>query len=94
MFRGGKQYAAAITWEAAKVMAKYLALEDEDFADVLKVYDSIDARSLKANGTGSSFTPLGGDSKTQDGIRPHISIVDGSRAPDRSMLGKRSNPEP
>lgn len=85
---GANKYAqAAITWEAAKVMAKYLALEDEGFAEILKVYDSINTRSLKNIHNGSSFTPLGGDSKTQDGIRPHISIVDEfHEATDRKIL--------
>jgi phage terminase large subunit-like protein len=87
-FVGANKYAqAAITWEAAKVMAKYLALEDEDFADVLKVYDSINTRSLKNKSNGSFFSPLGGDSKTQDGIKPHISIIDEfHEAPDRKIL--------
>jgi len=67
---------ARFCWDAAKVMLKQMASENEYVSGNLKVYDSITTRSLINEQSSSFFKPISADAKTLDGVNPHLGIVD------------------
>ena len=67
---------ARFCWDAAKVMLKQLAQENEYIAANLKIYDSITTRGIQSDDTSSFFKPISADAKTLDGVNPHLGIVD------------------
>ena len=84
---GNKYEQSAICWGAGAVMAKLLALEDDEFAESCKIYDSINTRQIRNLTNESYFRPLAAESKTLDGLRPHFAIIDEyHEAPDDSVL--------
>lgn len=67
---------AKFCWDAAKVMLKQLAAENDYVGTGLKVYDSITTRSVINEHTSSFFKPIAADAKTLDGVNPHLGLVD------------------
>ena len=67
---------ARFCWDAAKVMLKQLAQENEYIANNLKIYDSITTRAIQNDHSASFFKPISADAKTLDGVNPHLGIVD------------------
>lgn len=67
---------AVICWNAAATMVKLLKEDSKKFARGLKLYDSKNYKEIKDLSDGSFFRPLASESKTQDGIRTHIGIID------------------
>jgi phage terminase large subunit-like protein len=66
---------AAICWNAAKEMAKFL---HQDFPDDFNptIHDSFNNRRMFDSDANNFFRPISSDSKTLDGIRPYFAIID------------------
>jgi phage terminase large subunit-like protein len=67
---------ARFCWDAAKVMLKQMAQENDYIGANLKIYDSITTRGIQNDSTSSFFKPISADAKTLDGVNPHLGIVD------------------
>jgi len=67
---------ALFCWQAGKTICKQLSADSKSFRDTLKVYDSINNRSILATDTDSFFKPIAADAKTLDGVNPHLAIID------------------
>lgn len=71
---GAKVYAAATKEDQAALvwgMAAEIGKQSADLSAVLKISDSVNNRLIIVPGTFAFFRPLGGDSKTADGLNPH-----------------------
>ncbi len=71
---GAKVYAAATKEDQAALvwgMGAEIAKQSPELSAVLKISDSVNNRLIIVPGTFAFFRPLGGDSKTADGLNPH-----------------------
>lgn len=72
---GAQVYAAATKEEQARIVhdaAKNIVLQDKDLSQFFTVL----AKSITCPTMGSTFKPLGANSKTQDGFNAHGAIID------------------
>ena len=67
---------ALFCWSAGKTICKQLAADSESFAQDLKIYDSINNRDIRNLADDSFYRPIAADSKTLDGVNPHLAEID------------------
>ena len=82
---------ASICWDSAAAMAKFLIDDFDEIAETTKLYQSFNNKRIihqDDNGiTESFFRPTASDSKTLDGLRSYIAIIDEfHEAKDESVL--------
>jgi phage terminase large subunit-like protein len=67
---------AEFSWKAGAVMCKQLMSDDEDFASICTVHDSVNNRIIKDLDTGSFFKTIAAENRTLDGVNPHFALID------------------
>lgn len=67
---------AYICWNSARVMAKFLSQDSPAFASLIDIHGARNNSNIKSGPQNSFFKPIGADSKTLDGVRPHGGIID------------------
>lgn len=67
---------ALFCWDAARVICKQLAADSESFAQQLQLYNSFNNKNIINTAEDSFFKPIASDSKTLDGVNPHLAEID------------------
>ena len=67
---------AKFSWEAGMKILKRLRRESEEINGKLRIYDSTNNRNVVNSETDSFFKPISADSRTLDGVNPHLAIID------------------
>lgn len=96
---GAEVYSAAnkfdqayICWNSARVMANFLSKDSPGFASMVQIHGARNNSNIFSPQLNSFFKPVGGDSKTLDGLRPHAAIIDEyHEAKDDSILRNLSS---
>ena len=96
---GAEVYSAAnkydqayICWNSARVMAEFLRKDSPGFRSMVDIHGARNNSNIFSKKLNSFFKPVGGDSKTLDGLRPHGAIIDEfHEAKDDSILRNLSS---
>ncbi|MEL7248404.1 MAG: terminase TerL endonuclease subunit, partial [Bacteroidota bacterium] len=96
---GAEVYSAAnkydqayICWNSARVMAEFLRQDSPGFKSMVKIHGARNNSKILSPSQNAFFNPVGGDSKTLDGPRPHGAIIDEfHEAKDDSILRNLSS---
>lgn len=67
---------AEFSWNAGATMCEQLQKDDEDFAALCRVYNSVNNRKIICNETGSFFKTIAAENRTLDGVNPHFALID------------------
>lgn len=67
---------AEFSWSAGATICKQLIDDDEGFAEVCRVYDSVNNRKIIDLESGSSFKTIAAENRTLDGVNPHFALID------------------
>lgn len=67
---------AIFCWDAARVICKQLAADSPSFEKQLQVFNSFNNKNLINGEDDSFFRPIASDSKTLDGVNPHLAEID------------------
>lgn len=67
---------AEFSWNAAAVMCKQLIDDDDHFATIARVHDSINNRKIIDTESGSFFKTIAAENRTLDGVNPHFALID------------------
>lgn len=67
---------AEFSWNAGAVICKQLIDDDPGFAEVCRVYDSVNNRRILDIESGSFFKTIAAENKTLDGVNPHFALID------------------
>jgi phage terminase large subunit-like protein len=67
---------AEFSWSAGATICKQLIDDDAGFADICRVYDSVNNRKIIDLETGSFFKTIAAENKTLDGVNPHFALID------------------
>lgn len=80
---GAEVYSAAnkydqayICWNSARVMANFLCKDSPAFSSLIEIHGARNNSNIFSNSLNSFFKPIGADSRTLDGVRPHGGIID------------------
>jgi phage terminase large subunit-like protein len=67
---------AEFSWNAGATICKQLINDDEGFAEICRVYDSVNNRRILDVESGSFFKTIAAENKTLDGVNPHFALID------------------
>lgn len=67
---------AEFSWNAGATICKQLINDDEGFAEICRVYDSVNNRRILDIESGSFFKTIAAENKTLDGVNPHFALID------------------
>lgn len=67
---------ALYSWNAGKVIAKQLAADEPEFAEIVKIYDSKNNHEIKNLLTDSFFVTISSENSTLDGTNAHFALID------------------
>jgi len=91
---------AMYAWDAARKIIKRLCLESPSLKGRVKLFESINTRSIVNTELESFFKPIAADAKTLDGVNPYLAIIDEYHAanstaiPDNMESGMVSRSQP
>ncbi|MCP9237147.1 terminase large subunit [Lewinella sp. JB7] len=91
---------AVYSWEAGMKILKRLRHESESINQDLALYNSTNNRNLINLANDSFFRPISSDSKTLDGVNPHLALIDeyheakDSSIPDNMESGSVAREQP